>query len=62
MVTVDCTEQIVGKNAWVYIAAGQQHRLANSGKLPLYLIEDQCGPYLGEDDILRFDDKFARVP
>lgn len=61
LVTIDGHEQIVGENQSVYIAAGSTHRLENPGKVPLHLIEVQCGPYLGEDDIVRFDDKYARV-
>jgi mannose-1-phosphate guanylyltransferase/mannose-6-phosphate isomerase len=61
IVTIDEREQIVGENQSVYIAAGSKHRLANPGKLPLHLIEVQCGPYLGEDDIVRFQDNYARV-
>ena len=61
VVTIDEREQIVGENQSVYIAAGSKHRLANPGKLPLHLIEVQCGPYLGEDDIVRFQDNYARV-
>jgi mannose-1-phosphate guanylyltransferase / mannose-6-phosphate isomerase len=60
VVTIDDREQIVGENQSVYIAAGSRHRLANHGKLPLHLIEVQCGPYLGEDDIVRFEDSYAR--
>jgi mannose-1-phosphate guanylyltransferase/mannose-6-phosphate isomerase len=61
VVTIDGHEKIVCKNQSVYIAAGSQHRLANPGRLPLQLIEVQCGPYLGEDDIVRFEDIYARV-
>jgi mannose-1-phosphate guanylyltransferase/mannose-6-phosphate isomerase len=61
LVTIDGHEQIVGENQSVYIAAGSTHRLENPGKVPLHLIEVQCGPYLGEDDIVRFEDKYARV-
>ncbi|KAB7647522.1 mannose-1-phosphate guanylyltransferase/mannose-6-phosphate isomerase [Polymorphobacter fuscus] len=61
VVTIDGVEKIVSENQSVYIAAGSQHRLANPGKLPLHLIEVQCGPYLGEDDIVRFEDNYARV-
>jgi mannose-1-phosphate guanylyltransferase/mannose-6-phosphate isomerase len=61
VVTIDGREQIVSENQSVYIAAGSQHRLANPGKLPLHLIEVQCGPYLGEDDIVRFEDNYARA-
>lgn len=61
VVTVDGREQIVSENQSVYIAAGSQHRLANLGKLPLHLTEVQCGPNLGEDDIVRFEDNYARA-
>ncbi len=60
LVTVDGVERIVGENQSAYIPAGTQHRLENPGKVPLHLIEVQCGPYLGEDDIVRFEDKYAR--
>ena len=61
LVTIDGVEKIVGENQSAYIPAGAQHRLANPGKVPLHLIEVQCGPYLGEDDIVRFEDIYARV-
>jgi mannose-1-phosphate guanylyltransferase/mannose-6-phosphate isomerase len=61
IVTIDGVEQVVGENQSVYIAAGSTHRLENPGKIPLHLIEVQCGPYLGEDDIVRFEDKYART-
>jgi mannose-1-phosphate guanylyltransferase/mannose-6-phosphate isomerase len=44
-----------------YIPLGTRHRLENPGKLPLELIEVQSGPYLGEDDIVRFDDAYGRT-
>ncbi|MCF6188083.1 MAG: mannose-1-phosphate guanylyltransferase/mannose-6-phosphate isomerase [Desulfobulbaceae bacterium] len=43
-----------------YISAGTQHRLENPGVIPLELIEVQIGSYLGEDDIVRFDDEYGR--
>ncbi len=61
LVTIDGVEKIVGENQSSYIPAGTQHRLENPGKVPLHLIEVQCGPYLGEDDIVRFEDRYARV-
>ena len=61
LVTIDGIEKIVGENQSAYIPAGAQHRLENPGKVPLHLIEVQCGPYLGEDDIVRFEDKYARA-
>jgi mannose-1-phosphate guanylyltransferase/mannose-6-phosphate isomerase len=44
-----------------YIPLGEKHRLENPGKVPLELIEVQSGPYLGEDDIVRFDDIYGRT-
>ena len=61
LVTIDGIEKIVGENQSAYIPAGSQHRLENPGKVPLHLIEVQCGPYLGEDDIVRYEDKYARA-
>lgn len=52
---------IVNKNESTYIPAGHQHRLENPGLMDLVLIEVQCGDYLGEDDIVRFEDKYGRV-
>ncbi|WP_342774325.1 mannose-1-phosphate guanylyltransferase/mannose-6-phosphate isomerase [Desulfobotulus mexicanus] len=46
----------------IYIPLGATHRLENPGKIPLDLIEVQSGSYLGEDDIVRFDDVYGRVP
>ena len=53
-------EQLVTENQSVYIPIGEKHRLTNPGKLPLELIEVQSGSYLGEDDIVRFEDVFGR--
>ncbi len=50
----------LGENESTYIPRGAKHRLENPGKLPLELIEVQSGPYLGEDDIERFDDVYGR--
>jgi mannose-1-phosphate guanylyltransferase/mannose-6-phosphate isomerase len=61
LVTIDGVERLVGENQSAYIPAGSQHRLENPGKVALHLIEVQCGPYLGEDDIVRFEDKYARA-
>ena len=44
-----------------YIPFGVRHRLSNSGEIPLSIIEIQSGSYLGEDDIIRFDDKYGRL-
>jgi mannose-6-phosphate isomerase-like protein (cupin superfamily) len=52
----------VNANGSTYIPVETKHRLANPGSEPLVMIEVQCGDYLGEDDIVRFDDKYGRVP
>ena len=59
-VTIDETVQLVGENASVYIPLGAVHRMENPGKVPLTLIEVQTGSYLGEDDIIRYEDIYAR--
>ena len=48
-------------NESTYIPIGNKHRLGNSGTVPLVMIEVQCGDYVGEDDIVRFDDQYGRV-
>jgi mannose-1-phosphate guanylyltransferase/mannose-6-phosphate isomerase len=50
----------ISENESIYIPIGTKHRLENPGKLPLYLIEVQSGSYLGEDDIVRFEDRYKR--
>ncbi|TAM89709.1 MAG: mannose-1-phosphate guanylyltransferase/mannose-6-phosphate isomerase [Candidimonas sp.] len=54
-------EMLVNTNESTYIPAGHKHRLENPGILDLVLIEVQSGPYLGEDDIVRFDDVYGRA-
>ncbi|QCP54676.1 mannose-1-phosphate guanylyltransferase/mannose-6-phosphate isomerase [Trinickia violacea] len=51
---------ILSENESTYIPLGVTHRLENPGKMPLEIIEVQSGAYLGEDDIVRFDDKYGR--
>ncbi len=51
---------LLSENASTYIPVGTRHRLENPGKLPLELIEVQSGSYLGEDDIIRFEDVYGR--
>jgi mannose-1-phosphate guanylyltransferase/mannose-6-phosphate isomerase len=51
---------LLGENQSTYIPLGQTHRLANPGKVPLEIIEVQSGSYLGEDDIVRFEDTYGR--
>jgi mannose-1-phosphate guanylyltransferase / mannose-6-phosphate isomerase len=50
------------ENQSTYIPLGEVHRLANSGTIPLEIIEVQSGSYLGEDDIVRFEDTYGRAP
>lgn len=52
---------LLTENQSTYIPLGVTHRLKNPGKLPLELIEVQSGSYLGEDDIVRFEDQYGRV-
>ena len=52
---------ILSENQSTYIPLGQTHRLANPGKVPLEIIEVQSGSYLGEDDIVRFNDTYGRA-
>ncbi len=52
--------ELLHENQSTYIPIGQTHRLENVGKLPLFMIEVQSGSYLGEDDIVRFQDDYKR--
>jgi mannose-1-phosphate guanylyltransferase/mannose-6-phosphate isomerase len=60
-VTIGETTKLVTENESVYIPLGATHRMANPGKLPMYLIEVQTGAYLGEDDIVRYEDIYNRA-
>ncbi|MDC9522782.1 mannose-1-phosphate guanylyltransferase/mannose-6-phosphate isomerase [Pseudoalteromonas sp. Angola-31] len=60
-VQIDNTEQYVTENESVYIPITAVHALENPGKVDLELIEVQSGSYLGEDDIVRFEDRYGRV-
>lgn len=60
-VTVGDEVRILSENESTYIPVGAKHRLANPGKVPLELVEVQCGAYLGEDDIVRFEDVYGRA-
>ena len=53
-------EMLLKEDESTYIPLGTLHRLENPGKIPLELIEVQSGSYLGEDDIVRFDDVYGR--
>jgi mannose-1-phosphate guanylyltransferase/mannose-6-phosphate isomerase len=61
---VTCGERefLLHEDQSTYIPLGQKHRLENPGKTPLELIEVQSGSYLGEDDIVRFEDQYGRAP
>lgn len=59
---VTCDDRVftLSENQSTYIPLGSRHRLENPGKMPLELIEVQSGSYLGEDDIVRFEDQYGR--
>jgi mannose-1-phosphate guanylyltransferase/mannose-6-phosphate isomerase len=60
---VTCGDKVftLQENESTFIPLGEKHRLENPGEVPLRLIEVQSGPYLGEDDIVRFDDMYGRT-
>ncbi len=60
-VLIDSKEQLLTENQSIYIPIGAVHSLENPGKIPLEIIEVQSGAYLGEDDIVRFDDIYGRT-
>ena len=60
-VLCDDKTMLLTENQSTYIPLGVVHRLENPGKFPLELIEVQSGSYLGEDDIVRFEDVYGRV-
>ncbi|MEL6101124.1 MAG: mannose-1-phosphate guanylyltransferase/mannose-6-phosphate isomerase [Pseudomonadota bacterium] len=59
-VTVDDDVRLVSENQSIYIPLGAVHRMENPGKVPMVLIEVQTGSYLGEDDIIRYEDVYSR--
>jgi mannose-1-phosphate guanylyltransferase/mannose-6-phosphate isomerase len=59
-VTVDENVTLVTENQSIYVPLGAVHRMENPGKVPMVLIEVQTGSYLGEDDIIRYEDVYAR--
>ncbi|QDC09114.1 mannose-1-phosphate guanylyltransferase/mannose-6-phosphate isomerase [Oceanicola sp. D3] len=59
-VTIDDDVKLVTENESVYIPLGSKHRMENPGKVPMVLIEVQTGTYVGEDDIVRYEDVYAR--
>lgn len=60
-VTIGSTVKMVEENESVYVPVGEKHRLENPGNKPLILIEVQTGSYFGEDDIVRYEDDYARL-
>jgi mannose-1-phosphate guanylyltransferase/mannose-6-phosphate isomerase len=61
-VTIGEEVRILQENESAYVPVGVVHRLENPGKIPLHLVEVQCGAYVGEDDIVRLDDDYGRLP
>jgi mannose-1-phosphate guanylyltransferase/mannose-6-phosphate isomerase len=59
-ITLNEDEFELGVNESTYVPIGAKHRIANMGSEPVHIIEVQCGEYLGEDDIVRFEDKYGR--
>ena len=59
-VVIDERVHLVTENESVYIPLGTKHRMSNPGKVPMVLVEVQTGSYLGEDDIIRYEDEYAR--
>ena len=59
-VTIDDEVKLLSEGQSVYVPLGAKHRMENPGKLPMVLIEVQIGTYLGEDDIIRYEDVYAR--
>ena len=59
-VTIDEEVKLVTEGQSVYVPLGAVHRMENPGKLPMLLIEVQIGSYLGEDDIIRYEDVYSR--
>ena len=59
-VKIEENEKILNENESTFIPLGHKHQLSNMKKFPLQIIEVQCGDYLGEDDIIRFEDKYGR--
>ncbi len=60
-VEIDKKIDILSENQSIYIPLGSKHRLTNPGRIPLILIEVQSGSYVGEDDIVRYEDKYGRL-
>ena len=59
-ITLNDNEFDLTVNESTYIPIGARHRISNTTAEPLHIIEVQCGDYLGEDDIVRFEDNYGR--
>ena len=59
-VEIDDIKLKLSENESTFIPRGSKHRLSNLGEIPLELIEVQSGSYVGEDDIVRFEDLYGR--
>jgi len=60
-VTLDGNTSVLTENQSIYIPVGSQHRIENPGRILMVFIEVQTGPYVGEDDIIRYEDRYARA-
>ena len=60
-VEINGSNKVLTENESIYIPLGSKHRLKNPGKIALVLIEVQSGSYVGEDDIVRFEDNYGRI-
>jgi len=60
-VSLDGADHLLEKGQSILIPLGSRHRVANPGEAPLIFIEVQNGDYLGEDDIVRYEDDFSRT-
>ena len=59
-IEINNNKKILEENQSAYIPLGSKHRLTNPGRKPLVMVEVQSGNYLGEDDIVRFEDVYGR--
>ena len=59
-ITLGSQSYVVKENEWIHIPLNEKHRLANNGNKIMQLIEVQYGQYLGEDDIIRLEDRYGR--
>jgi len=60
-VTLDGDESVLTEDQSIYIPVGAQHRIENPGRVPMVFIEVQTGSYVGENDIIRYEDRYARA-